>query len=199
MVIAAERDWSEDDLARLLDLMNHGETIFGGSPEKDLMHRICEQTQRYVGELNQGYHTPDELRALMEKIMGRSIDPSFSMYTPFYTEFGRNTHLGRSVFINSCCCFQDQGGIYIGDGTYIGQAVVLATLNHDLDPAKRDDLHPAPIHLGSHVWIGAHASVMPGVSVGNGAVIGAGAVVTKDVPERVVVAGVPARVIREIK
>ena len=95
------------------------------------------------------------------------------------------------------CCFQDQGGIEIGDDVLIGHQVVIATLNHDLDPAKRGNMTPAPVKIGNKVWIGAHATVLPGVTVGEGAVIAAGAVVTKDVPANTVVAGVPAKPIKK--
>lgn len=96
------------------------------------------------------------------------------------------------------CKFQDQGGIFIGDGSLIGHNVVLATLNHAMDPEDRATMIPAPIHIGKRVWIGANATVLPGVTIGDGAIVAAGAVVTKDVPENTVVGGVPARVMRKI-
>ena len=119
------------------------------------------------------------------------------MFPPFYTDCGKNITVGKNVFINSGCRFQDQGGISIGDGTLIGHNVVLATLNHGISPDERHDLFPAPIHIGKNVWIGANATVLPGVTIGDNAVIAAAAVVTKDVPANVVVAGVPAKVIRK--
>lgn len=76
------------------------------------------------------------------------------------TDFGKNITIGDNVFINSGCKFQDQGGIYIDDGALIGHNVVLATLNHDLNPDKRQQLHPAPIHIGKGVWIGANATIV---------------------------------------
>lgn len=79
------------------------------------------------------------------------------------------------MFLNAGCKFQDQGGISIGDGALIGHNVVLATLNHDQNPANRGALHPAPIAIGKNVCIGANAVVLAGVTVGDGAIITAGA------------------------
>lgn len=80
----------------------------------------------------------------------------------------------------------------------IGHSVVMATLNHDFNPAKRQNLHHAPIKLGNGVWVGAHATITAGVTIGDNAIVAAGAVVTKDVPANVVVGGVPARIIKHI-
>ena len=120
------------------------------------------------------------------------------MFLPFYTDCGKNLHIGKNVFINSGCCFQDQGGITIGDGALIGHNVVMATLNHSEDPETRGNLHPAPIHIGRNVWIGASATILPGVTIGDGAIVGAGSVVTRDVPENMTVTGVPARILRSV-
>ena len=126
------------------------------------------------------------------------MDESFSLFPPFYTDCGKNIHIGKQVFINMGCKFQDQGGIFIGDGTLIGHNVVLATLNHAMQPERRSDMLPAPIHIGKRVWISSNATVLPGVTIGDGAVVAAGAVVTKNVPANTVVGGVPAKAIRHI-
>ena len=107
--------------------------------------------------------------------------------------------VGERVFINMGCKFQDQGGITIDEGALIGHNVVLATINHDLDPAKRQSMSYAPIHIGKNVWIGANATVLAGVTIGDGAVVAAGAVVTKDVEPNTIVGGVPAKVIKKIE
>lgn len=121
------------------------------------------------------------------------------MFPPFYTDYGKNISVGKNVFINSGCCFQDQGGITIGDVALIGHNVVLATLNHDIDPRKRSTMHPAPIVIENNVWIGANATVVPGVTIGDGTVIAAGTVVSKDVPANVIVGDVPAKIIKKIE
>lgn len=149
-------------------------------------------------ELNTQYHTPIEILGIMERLTGKKIDASFRLFPPFTTDFGKNITIGKDVFINSGCHFQDQGGIVIGDGAFIGHNVVLATINHDLDPKNNRKNHYAPITIGKNVWIGANATVLPGVSIGDWAVIGAGAVVTKDVPAKSVMGGVPARIIKMI-
>lgn len=143
--------------------------------------------------------TPEEIRNIFSELTGRQVDKTFGLFPPFYTDCGKNITVGKNVFINSGCKFQDQGGITIGDGTLIGHNVVLATLNHGIAPEERHDLFPAPIHIGKNVWIGANATVLPGVVIGDHAVIAAGAVVTKDVPANAVVGGIPAKVIRLIK
>ncbi len=150
-------------------------------------------------EMNAHYHTPDELRGLMGQLTGKKVDETFRMFPPFYADFGKNITIGREVFINSGCHFQDQGGITIGDCSLIGHNVVLATINHDLDPKNNRQNHYSPIVIGRHVWIGSNATVLPGVTIGDWAVVAAGAVVTKDVPPYTVVGGVPAKVLKTIE
>ena len=133
---------------------------------------------------------------MTELAFAAMVDESFSLFPPFYTDCGKNIHVGKDVFINSGCHFQDQGGIYIGDGTLIGHSVVLATINHEAEPTMRASMYTKPIILGKNVWIGSHATILPGVTVGDGAIVAAGAVVTKDVPPGTVVGGVPAKVIK---
>ena len=131
--------------------------------------RQSQAAMKQTMELNTKYHTPEEIVRIMSELTGEEVDKSFRLFPPFYTDFGRNIHIGKNVFINSGCSFQDQGGIYIGDNTLIGHRVVLATLDHDLNPYDR--------HL----------------------LIAAGAVVTKDVEENTIVGGVPAKFIKKIE
>ena len=134
----------------------------------------------------------------MGRITGKKIDRTFRLFPPFYTDFGKNITIGKDVFINSGCHFQDQGGIQIGDGVLIGHNVVLATINHDFCPAKYRRNHYAPIKIGNHVWIGSNAMILSGVTIRDWAVVAAGAVVMHDVPAMTVVGGVPAKVLKKI-
>lgn len=175
-----------------------GQRVTAGSEAHALMHEASQRAIRICMDINGTYHTPEEIVALMRELTGRDVPDDFRLFPPFNADCGLNIHIGRNVFVNSGCKFQDQGGIYLGDRVLIGHNVVLATLNHDLDPARRADMHPAPIRVGDDAWIGSGSIVLPGVTIGEGAVAAAGAVVTKDVPARTVVGGVPARAIRAI-
>ena len=162
-----------------------------------LVMATCYQAHRLTMKLNNSYHEPKEIRDILSEITGEKVPESLNMFSPFYTDFGRNTHFGQNVFVNACCHFQDQGGIFIGDNVLIGHNTVLATIDHDLDAQSRKN-HYAPIHIGNNVWIGASVVITKGVTIGNNAVVAAGAVVTKDVPANVVVGGVPARIIKQL-
>lgn len=163
------------------------------------MNEMSEEARRITFELNGAYHTPGETRALLSRLFGKEVDDSFRVFPPFYTDFGKNITLGKNVFINACCHFQDHGGITLGDNCQIGHNVVFATLNHYLDPQKRALTFPAPIRLGKNVWIGSNATILQGVTIGDNSVVAAGAVVTKDVPANTIVGGVPAKYIRAIE
>ena len=186
------------DLEGFLDHLNSGRQVQGGSEAHQFMHGVSQEALKITAEINGSYHTPEELRALFSRLIGRPVDESFGLFPPFYTDCGKNITLGKNVFINMGCKFQDQGGIFIGDGALIGHNVVLATLNHAKSPKDRGSMSPAPIRIGKNVWIGSNATVLPGVTVGDGAIVAAGAVVTKDIPDNTIVGGVPAQVIRHL-
>lgn len=188
------------ELREFLEELNHsGKKIVNGSETHLFMHEISQIALKITAEINSKYHEPEQLRALFSQLIGKTVDETFMLFPPFYTDCGKNITVGKNVFINMGCKFQDQGGIFIGDGTLIGHNVVLATLNHDMSPQERGSMIPAPIHIGKNVWIGSNATILPGVTIGNGAIVAAGAVVTKDVPEDTVVGGVPAKLIRKIE
>ncbi len=186
------------ELTELLEHFNNGDTVGEDWDVIELMRFYSREAQKITMEINTRYHEPEELARLMSELIGKPVGEGFGLFPPFYTDFGKNITIGANVFINAGCKFQDQGGIIIGDGALIGHNVVLATLNHDLAPEKRQQLHPAPIHIGKGVWIGANATVTSGVTIGDNAVVAAGAVVNRDVPANTVVGGVPAKVIKTL-
>lgn len=186
------------DLEAFLEHLNSGKPIQGGSEAHLFMHGVSQEALRITAEMNGSYHTPAELRALFSRLIGKPVDESFGLFPPFYTDCGKNIHVGKNVFINMGCKFQDQGGIFIGDGALIGHNVMLATLNHAKSPKDRASMIPAPVHIGRNVWVGSNATVLPGVTIGYGAIVAAGAVVDKDVPENTIVGGVPAKIIRRL-
>ena len=186
------------DLDAFLALVATGERLIAGSPAHQFMFGAAQRALAITAELTGRPHDAGEVRALLSELTGRPVPDSVGVFPPFHSEFGQNLHLGEGVFINIGCVFQDTGGIWIGDRTLVGHNCIFTTLNHGTEPERRGDMLPAPIHIGSDVWFGARVTVVPGITIGDGAIIGAGSVVTKELPARTVVAGVPARVIREV-
>lgn len=189
----------DNDLKIFREYMKKSQVVEADSKIMSLFHLYSQEALKITMQLNNQYHTPEEIVELFSKLTDSDVDSSFRLFPPFYTDCGKNITVGKNVFINSCCKFQDQGGIYIGDGVLIGHNVTLATLNHDERPEFRQNIYPKPIKIGNNVWIGSNATILQGVTIGDNAIIGANAVVTKDVPAGFVVAGIPAKVIRKIK
>ena len=190
-----EVDMTTREFNAQLQRDNH---IAAGSPAHEFMHKAADEARKTTALINGAYHTDEELRALMSRLVGYRVDDGFRLFPPVYTDFGKNIKIGKDVFVNSGCCFQDQGGVTLGDGCLVGHNVVFATLDHDKRPGRRGDMTAAPIVVGKDVWIGAHATILKGVTIGDGAIVAAGAVVTKDVPPNTIAAGVPARVVKTI-
>lgn len=137
------------EVKEFLERMGNRECAKAGTGMHKMMCELSNKAMQITCELNGSYHTPDEVRTLFSELTGKRVDEAFMLFPPFYTDCGRNITVGKNVFINSCCNFQDQGGITIGDGSLIGHKTVLATLNHGLAPEDRGSLYPAPIIIGT--------------------------------------------------
>lgn len=156
-------------------------------------------TMKTATEMNTGYRTPEEVHNYMGQILGKPLDKSTTVLPPLYIDYGKPVNIGKRCFIQQCCTFFGRGGITIGNDVFIGPKVNLITINHDLDPDNRSATYGRPIVIEDKVWIGIGATILPGIKIGYGAVIGAGSVVTKEVPPMTIVAGNPARIIKNIK
>ncbi|BBY18855.1 sugar O-acetyltransferase [Mycolicibacterium litorale] len=155
---------------------------------------------RLTEELNTlRYGEQEAIRAGWSELTGRTVDETFHLIPPVYSDHGINIRIGRNVFVNQGCRFNDIGGIEIGDDVMIGPGVSLITSGHPVDPAqRRSGITSAPIRIERNAWIGASALILQGVTVGADAIVAAGAVVSRDVPARTLVGGVPATVLKMI-
>lgn len=187
------------ELEELLSKMAEEGVIHGGSEVNKAMVAVSDETRRLCAILNNGVYTNEEIRQQMSQITGQELDESFSLFLPFTSDFGKNIRIGKNVFINSGCRFQDQGQIIIGDGSLIGHNVVFATINHDYDPLNRGTMYLKPIELKERTWVGSNATILPGVTIGKNSVVAAGSVVTKDVPPDTIVGGNPAKFISNLE
>lgn len=142
---------------------------------------------------------PDDFskrKALADEIFGR--ETKAWIQPPFYFCYGYNIRLGEGTYINFNCNFIDDGKITVGKKVMFGAAVTVASVGHPVNPDMREYMYTAPVEIGDNCWIGANVTICPGVKIGKNTVIGAGSVVTRDIPENVVAAGNPCKVIREI-
>ena len=126
-----------------LQIMATGNRVVARSPAHEKMGELSQDALRITARLNGAYHTSEEITALFSELTGRAVDESFRLFPPFTSDCGKNITVGKNVFINAGCRFQDQGGITLSDGALIGR----------------------------NVWVGASATILPGVTVGDGAVV----------------------------
>lgn len=183
--------------ANIFERLRSGIAIRLNDPEYYKINEVVNRTIRLSKNLNNAGDI-NIIRGKLAEIIGTGIDESTTIFTPFYTNFGMFTRIGKNVFINHACSFLDMGGITLEDGVLIGPKVNLITENHPLDPGDRRALITRPITIKQNAWIGAGATILPGVTIGKNAVVAAGAVVPKDVPDNVVVGGIPAKIIKPI-
>ncbi len=137
--------------------------------------------------------------ALLRGIFGTLPEDAF-IAPPFYCDRGPYIHVGNHFYANTGLLILDEGGVTIGDNVMLAPRVSIYTATHPIDAIVRSsDLEYAKgVTIGNHVWIGGNAIINPGVTIGNNVIIGSGSVVTKDIPDNVIAAGNPCRVIREI-
>lgn len=185
---------TEDIFKQLLN----GETILPSHPQAYRMREASFATRALLLQLNNSAD-PLEIRSLLGQITNSIIDESITIFPPFYVNYGKNTKIGKNVFINFDCTILDLGGVTIEDNVLIAPKVNLLSEGHPVSSHERQSLVPGSIHIKKNAWIGAGATILPGVTIGENAIVAAGAVVSKDVPDNTIVGGIPAKVIKEIQ
>ena len=174
-----------------------GEIISPEDPESYKLKETSYDTKRLLLQMN-NTSEPQKIRQFFSQIIDSEIDKSVTIFTPFYINYGKNTQIGKYVFINFDCVFLDLGGITIEDGVLIAPKVSLLSEGHPISPEQRHSLVPKHIHIKKNAWICANATILHGVTIGQNAVVAAGSVVTKDVPDNVVVGGIPAQILKKL-
>ena len=181
----------------IFDRMRAGELFRLDDPQYPKVLEIVSRTIKLSAELNASTNV-DQIRERLSEIIGTQLDKSTTVFTPFFTNFGRFISIGKNVFINHACTFLDMGGIIVEDDVLIGPKVNLITENHPLNQSNRKSLICKPIVIKRNAWIGAAATILPGVTIGENAVVAAGGVVSKDVSANTIVGGIPAKFIKSI-
>lgn len=191
--------FNADDVSHtdMLERMLQDKPIQLDDPEYYVVRNVVTKTIELSAKLNMSTNV-EQVRELLGKIINTKLDNSITVFPPFYTNFGRFITIGKNVFINHACSFLDMGGIVIEDDVLIGPRVNLVTENHPFEPSNRKALVTRSIVIKKNAWLGAGVTILPGVTVGENSIVAAGAVVSKDVPDNVVVGGVPAKYIKAI-
>lgn len=176
-----------------------GDTIRLDDPEYPVLFKVIQKAIRTTAKLN-NLITGDltEINLVFSELIGKKVDDTFFIIPPFYSDFGENIYIGKNVFVNHACTFMDRGGITLEDNVLIGPKVNLITTNHPINPAERRATVSLPIEIKKGAWIGVGATILPGVTIGENSIVAAGAVVSKDVPDNVIVGGIPAKFIKNI-
>ncbi|WP_246452155.1 sugar O-acetyltransferase [Croceimicrobium hydrocarbonivorans] len=188
---------AEISRADIFSRLRSGEAVPMDDPDYYKVREAAARALSIQVDLNAS-RTTDEIRSHLSILTKRVVDESTIVMTPFSINYGKNLELGKNIFINQNCQFLDFGGIRIDDDVLIAPGVMLLTEGHPLAASKRKYLQSKPIHIKHNAWIGAGAIVLGGVTVGENAMVAAGSIVTSDVPDNAVVAGSPARIVKEV-
>lgn len=184
-------------------LKSEGEKMASGELYNSMSEELIEsrlKAKEQIKRFNEaGVRETQLKRRILEELFG-STRGEFYIEQPFFCTYGYNIHWGKNAYANYNLTILDCGKVEVGDNAMMGPGVQLLTACHPLDKDERN-AHiefTRPIKVGDNVWIGGGAIILPGVTIGENSVIGAGSVVTKDIPDNVVAAGNPCKVIREI-
>ena len=181
----------------IFERLLNGEIIPFADPDYGKVREACDDTRKFSVKMNQAAD-PDEIRGLLGKVTGNTIDESTTLFPPLFINYGKNTKIGKRVFINHACSFLDLGGITIEDDVMLAPKVNLLSEGHPISASERNTMIPGKVHIKKGAWIGAGATILAGVTIGENSVVAAGSVVSKDVPDNTVVGGTPAKILKTI-
>lgn len=181
----------------IFERLKNGISVPFSDPNYSEIGSACAETKKLNIELNNSTEG-NEAREILEKITNSNVSETVTIFTPFHINYGKNTKFGKHIFINFDCIFLDLGGIEIEDNVILAPGVKLLSEGHPIDPTQRKYLTTGKIHIKKNAWIGANATILQGVTIGENSVIAAGAVVSKNVPDSVVVGGIPAKIIKHL-
>jgi len=138
--------------------------------------------------------------AILKELLGQCGE-KIAVKPPFHCDYGYNIFVGDDFFMNFDCVFLDAAPIRIGAHCMIGPKTCIYAIGHPLEAQSRREKIgiPKPVTIGDNVWIGGGVTILPGVTIGDNTVVAAASVVTKSFPENVVIAGNPARIIKQIE
>lgn len=136
---------------------------------------------------------------MLNQLLGQTKE-KFHIEPPFRCDYGYNIEIGQNFYSNYNLVILDCAKVTIGDNVLIGPNVSIYTAGHPLHHELRnlDYEYAFPVSIGHNVWIGGNVVINPGISIGDNSVIGSGSVLTKDIPENVIAAGNPCKVLRKI-
>lgn len=159
-----------------------------------------ERSKSLLFEFNNLNPTKRERRMEIINQLIPNIGKGAWIESPFNCDYGTNLTIGKNFYANNNCTLLDCAPITIGNNVLFAPNVNLYTPNHAFDLRQREEgwEQSLPITIEDNVWIGGSVSIVGGVTIGRGSIIGAGSVVTKDIPEGVIAAGNPCKIIREI-
>ncbi|TCL62263.1 galactoside O-acetyltransferase/maltose O-acetyltransferase [Hydrogenispora ethanolica] len=183
--------------------MNQKDRMLAGLPYKAWLDGLPEERMENKKKLRKyNQCQPDEratIDELIRDILGKA-GVGVHIEAPFYCDYGKNIEVGDYFFANYNCTILDVGKVIIGDNVQFAPNVSLYTAGHPLHPDSRNSGYEygMSITIGNNVWLGGNVVVNPGVHIGDNVVIGSGSIVTRDIPDNVIAAGNPCKVIRKI-
>ena len=183
--------------------MNQKERMLAGLPYKAWLDGLSEERLENKKRIFAFNHLEpdrqDEKERLLKEILGKTGE-YVNIEAPFHCDYGYNIEVGENFFANYNFTVLDTGKVRIGANAQIGPNVSIYAAGHPVHPDSRNSGYEygIGITIGDNVWIGGNTCILPGVTIGNNVVIGAGSVVTKDIPDSVIAAGNPCRIIRAV-